>query len=220
MKSLVKYLVSITVKPVLVKYLSGTRTYRYRNIVLQVPPEVFHPGFFTSTRMLLRYLQRTPLKGRSFLELGAGSGLLAVYAAQQGAVVTASDINPASVEILSGNARQNGVSLRVLHSDLFDAFPAGAFDVVAINPPYYRRQPASPKEQAWYCGAEGEYFQRLFTQLRGFLHADSDVLMVLCSGCDLAMIGAHAAAGGFVLQLVQRRQGILEDHFIYRIETA
>ncbi|RYY97347.1 MAG: methyltransferase domain-containing protein [Chitinophagaceae bacterium] len=200
------------------RYLSGTRTYLYRNIVLQVPPEVFHPGFFTSTRMLLRYLQLMPLKGRSFLELGAGSGLLAIYAAQQGALVTASDINPASVEILSANAGQNGVAIRVLHSDLFDSFPDAAFDLIAINPPYYRREPATPKERAWYCGEGGEYFQKLFAQLGRFLHPGTEVLMVLCSGCDLAMIGAHARRDGFTLRLLKRKAGILEHHFIYAIE--
>src|SRR4029078_3746499 len=98
MRGLVKYIVSTTYRPLLVKYLSKTRIYSCKGITLEIPPQVFHPGFFFSTRFLLRYIEKDRFRHRTVLELGAGSGLLSIYAARKGAMVTATDINPVAVE--------------------------------------------------------------------------------------------------------------------------
>src|SRR5436190_4609705 len=104
MRTAIKNIVGFTYKPFLEKYLSKKRTYTYENIKLQVPPEVFHPGFFTSTQFLLQYIRKLNLGGKSFLELGAGNGFISIYAAKQDAKVTASDINPVAVEFLNLNS--------------------------------------------------------------------------------------------------------------------
>ena len=70
------------------------------------PPEVFHPGFFFSTRLLLKLYQTIAIAGKSFLEPGCGSGLISIYAAKKGAIVTATDINPVAIEFLKKNSRQ------------------------------------------------------------------------------------------------------------------
>src|SRR5689334_9483774 len=118
MRGLVKYIMATTYKPLLVKYLSKTRTYSYKGITLEIPPQVFHPGFFFSTKLLLRYIEKDRFQQRSFLELGAGSGLLSIYAATRGAVVTATDINPVAIECIRKNAIANRTKIELIHSDL------------------------------------------------------------------------------------------------------
>src|SRR5689334_8677262 len=130
MKQTFKYLTTRLYKPLLVRYLSATRTYTYKGIRLVIPPAVFHPGFFFSTRLLLRHIAKLPLKDRSFLELGAGSGLIALYAAREGAQVTASDINQVAVHSLEMNSSSNRISLTVIHSDLFKNIPLHRFDII------------------------------------------------------------------------------------------
>lgn len=220
LRRVVRYIVSLTVKPALVRYLSATRTYRYRNIVLEVPPEVFHPGFFFSTKLLLRYLCTLPLRGQRVLELGAGSGLIAVALAQLGAVVTATDINDTALAQLEVNAAANDVALDIRRSDLFDNLPGERFPLIAINPPYYKGQARNQRELAWYCGPNGEYFTRLFRQLGAHVYPDSQVLLVLSDGCDLAGIRAEARANGFVLRCVLRRPNLLETNYLFRIEES
>ncbi|HKB43764.1 MAG TPA: hypothetical protein VKC90_05220, partial [Chitinophagaceae bacterium] len=83
MRNTIKHIVAHTYKPLLVKYLSKTRIYKYENIKLEIPPQVFHPGFFFSTRLLLNYIKQVPLKDKSFLEPGCGSGLISIYAAKK-----------------------------------------------------------------------------------------------------------------------------------------
>lgn len=217
MRSLIKYIVTKTYKPLLVKYLAATRHYSYKGISLDVPPQVFHPGFFFSTRFLLRHLDTLSLKNKTFLELGAGSGLIAMYAARQKALVTATDINTTAIYWLQKNSQRNRTDLEVIHSDLFENIPPQAFDFIAINPPYYKKKPVLEIDHAWYCGEQGEYFSRLFAGLGSYRHRETKVLMVLSDACDLEMISAMARDRGFTMDLVQQRKNLLETNFIFRI---
>ncbi|HET7898411.1 MAG TPA: methyltransferase, partial [Flavisolibacter sp.] len=194
------------------------RSFSFENIRLTIPPEVFHPGFFFSTKLLLRCLSRFNLANKTFLELGAGSGLLSVYAAQREACVTASDINPFAVAAILKNAQKNRVFIRAIQSDLFAHLPPQAFDFIIINPPYYKKTPATWKEHAWYCGENGEFFRGLFAGLETYMHAASVILMVVCDGCDRPMIKAFAAAHSFQLDCIVKTRNLLEKNFVYRIQ--
>lgn len=218
MRTVLKHIVANTYKPLLVKYLSRTRVYRYGNLKLEVPPQVFHPGFFFSSQLLLEFVSRLKLNGYSFLEPGAGSGLISFYVAQNGARVTATDINPVAIEYLHKNSKKNKVDIRIVQSDLFDSLPKEQFDIIAINPPYYLKDPETWKDHAWYCGKNGEYFSRFFNDLSYYIHKDSITLMILSEGCDLKMIRSSAERNNFSLNLVLTRQHILEKNFIYKIE--
>lgn len=220
MKQAIKHITTRLYKPLLVKYLSATRMYTYKGIRLMIPPAVFHPGFFFSTRLLLRYIASLPLQHKLFLELGAGSGLIALYAARQGALVMASDINPIAIESLEVNRHTNRIPLTIINSDLFTNIPQQVFDIIAINPPYYKKQPRTPAEYAWYCGEEGEYFQQLFSSLQPYMHAQSQVLMVLCDGCDLPMIKKMAVANGFHMNCVFEKKNWIETNYIFQVEMA
>lgn len=218
MKAALRNIVAHTYKPLLVKYLSKTRIYKYGDIRLEIPPQVFHPGFFFSTRLLLNYIKQLPLQGKSFLELGCGSGLISIYAANKGSIVTATDINHVAVEFLQKNSRQNETKLTIIRSDLFKRIPEQLFDIIAINPPYYKKQPKTAQEYAWFCGENGEYFSDLFNKLTNYIHVNSEVLMVLFEGCDMEMIENLAAQNGFNLLCVHTRKNLLEKNFIYKIE--
>jgi len=217
MRSFVKYIVARTYKPLLVKYLSSTRTYCWKGITLEIPPEVFHPGFFKSTKILLHYIKHKNCKGNSILELGAGSGLISIYTAKRGANVTATDINTVAINFLKINAVQNNVDLNIIHSDIFNSIPVYLFDMIIINPPYYKKQPRSNADYAWYCGENGEYYQKLFKNLKYYVHEKTEVLMVLCDACDLQMIKDFANENYFALQCVFQRNSIIEKNYIFKI---
>jgi release factor glutamine methyltransferase len=202
------------------KYLSKTRSYQYEGIRLDVAPEVFHPGFFFSTHVLLKYLKKLPLSNKLFLELGCGSGLISIYAAKKGAIVSATDINKTALQFLAKNSRFNEVTLRIMESDLFRDIPEQPFDIIAINPPYYKKQPVTPRDYAWHCGENGEFFESLFRDLGRYLHSFTEVYMVLFDGCDLDMISNHASKNGFALQCVHMHENLLEKNFVFKIIPA
>lgn len=220
MTTALRHIIAHTYKPLLLKYLSKIRIYKYEDIQLEISPQVFHPGFFFSTRLLLKYIKQLPLEGQRFLEPGCGSGLISIYAAKKGATVTVSDINPVAIEFLKKNSRTNQVELTIIQSDLFQNIPTQQFDIIAINPPYYKKQPQTFRDYAWYCGENGEYFKNLFTELNNYTHHGSEIFMVLFEGCDIELIANLAAQNKFNLQCVHSKKNMLEKNFIFKIEKT
>ncbi|MCU7548975.1 methyltransferase [Chitinophagaceae bacterium LB-8] len=217
---MIKYVVETTYKPILDKYLSCTRNYNYKGIRLQIPPQVFHPGFFFSTQLLLKFINRLPLQQMRVLELGAGSGLIAIEAARKGACVTASDINPIAIDYLEKNKKANGVEFTIIYSDLFASIPEQHFDMIIINPPYYKKQPITSYDYAWYCGENGEYFEKLFSSIGNYVLPESTVIMTLCDGCDIEMVRAFASKNNFQMKCVYSRKNLIERNFIYQIKPV
>jgi ribosomal protein L11 methyltransferase len=74
----------------------------------------FGSGSHASTRLVLTLLADDPPIGLRVLDVGTGSGILAVAAARLGAsVVTAVDLDPDSPAVTLSNARRNGVEDRI-----------------------------------------------------------------------------------------------------------
>lgn len=220
MREIVKHIIGVTYRPLLITYLSRTRTYNYKGITLKIPPQVFHPGFFSSTKILLQCIAKEHLNNKAFLELGAGSGLLSIYASKKGAAVIASDISPVAIQCIQANAWANGVDIKTIHSNLFDNIAHQKFDFILINPPYYKKKPLSVSDYAWYCGENGEYFQRLFQTMADYLNDDSNVFMVLCDGCDLQMIQRIAKEHLFQMKCVHTKKTLIEMNFVFKIRQV
>jgi release factor glutamine methyltransferase len=218
MRNIIKYFVGVVYKPLLERYLSKTRHYKYKGINLIIPPEVFHPAFFFTSKLLFRYVSSIPVPGKTFLVLGAGSGMISIYVAKKNARVTAIDINPVAIEYLKKNSLANNVTLQIIHSDLFQNISRQKFDYIAINPPFYKKDPVSDKDYAWYCGKNGEYFQGLFGSLANYSSNNSTILMILSDGCDLEMINNYANEHGFKMDKVYTNQNLLEKNFIFKIQ--
>lgn len=71
---------------------------------------------------------------RRALDLGTGSGYVAIYLAQCGWQADAVDVSHRALETARRNAALNDVVLRIYPSDLFSAVQ-GSYDVIACNPP-------------------------------------------------------------------------------------
>src|SRR5688572_28279605 len=136
-RKIVKYSQEITIKPLLLWYLRKDRHFEFEGLKITVKAGIFHPSFFYSTRILLRELEKYKLIGKKLLEPGCGSGLISVWAARKGALVTAIDINKEAVFNTRLNATNNNLKINILESNLFDKLPSEQFDFIAINPPYY-----------------------------------------------------------------------------------
>jgi release factor glutamine methyltransferase len=166
----------------------------------------------------MRFIDGLNIQGKTFLELGAGSGLIAFNAAKHGAVVTASDINTVAIEYLKKNRRSNNLNVQVIASNLFASIPKQQFDIIAINPPYYKKNPVSEADYAWFCGENSEYFVSLFKQLGEYVHSNSGIYMILCDGCDIELIKTIAASYNFNFTLQQATKNIVEMNYIFNIE--
>src|SRR5882757_3124514 len=111
-----------------------TRVTRAAGFRLIVRPTVFHPRYFISSERFAEFIGSLDLRGKHVVDVGTGSGILALAAARAGAEnVTATDINPNAALTAAENAHANGVGDRVnaVCTNLLAAFaPRPLFDVI------------------------------------------------------------------------------------------
>lgn len=193
---------------------------RYSNygISLTILPGVFHPGLFLSTNIFIRFLAKQSLQGKRLLELGAGSGLISFYAQKNGALVTATDINPQAIAGLKLNAEQLQLPITVIETNLLTGLQVNDFDMVVINPPYYPQQAKNMQEAAFYCGEDFAYFKELFGQLSDQkLQKSCAVYMILSEDCRISHIRELAAARGIGFEEVHKAKKWGERNYIFQL---
>ena len=96
------------------------------------PGMAFGTGLHPTTQQCLEALSTLPLEGKSALDVGTGSGILAIAAAKRGASpVVAVDTDSLAVGAARENAVRNGVAIPVGEGSAADV--PGRFDVVIAN---------------------------------------------------------------------------------------
>lgn len=105
---------------------------RERAVVID-PGRAFGTGSHPTTRLCVELLARTPCR-RSLLDVGCGSGVLAIAAVRLGfAPVLAVDVDPVAVEITHENADLNGAPVAAAALDaLSDPLPAAEVAVANV----------------------------------------------------------------------------------------
>ncbi len=119
----------------------------------QLPPP-YWAFAWAGGQALARHVLDHPalVRGRRVLDVGAGSGLVAIAAALAGAAaVTAADIDPFAAAAIALNAAANGVAVRVADADLIAAPPPDV-DVMLVGDMCYER-PLAERLIAWLARA-------------------------------------------------------------------
>ena len=101
-------------------------------LVIRLDPGLaFGTGSHPTTRLCLQWLDRQSLAGRSVLDYGCGSGILAIAAVRLGAsLVRATDIDAQALIAARDNAQTNACALEIVEVDRCMSFKA---DVVIAN---------------------------------------------------------------------------------------
>lgn len=150
-------------------------------ITVDVHQGVFSPAatITHSTTMTIRRLPH--LSGKSFLDIGTGTGILAIFAAQQSAgKITAVDLQKESVHNARQNVKAHGFAdrIEVFQSDVFQNV-SGKYDVIVANLPIMDRDwhDLNPIAMAAY--------ERFFNDLPKHLHKDGSALFTFTSWGDV-----------------------------------
>ena len=104
-------------------------------LIVLDPGMAFGTGYHATTQLVLCLLEDVLQGGAEILDLGTGSGILAIAAAKLGAAaITATDIDPQAITVAQENATINGVNSRIRwqQGNLFETIDA-SFDLITAN---------------------------------------------------------------------------------------
>ncbi len=90
------------------------------------------------TEELVRLILKEDLDGKEILDIGTGSGCIAISLAKHlpNAKVTAIDISEESIDVAKENAKINNVDINFINADIFDYQIDKKYDIIVSNPPY------------------------------------------------------------------------------------
>lgn len=101
----------------------------------QVPSDVYEPD--EDTYLLLENLSIG--QGETFLEIGTGSGINSIVAAEEGGTGVSTDISKKALKCAEKNAKNHGVEDKIefRKGNLFEPIKKDEiFDLIIFNPPY------------------------------------------------------------------------------------
>jgi release factor glutamine methyltransferase len=183
-------------------------------IDIDLLPEVYNPS--DDSYLLLGTADPSP--GEAFLEMGTGSGLVALHAAKLGAKVTAVDINPHAVQCARSNAFKNNLKVNAFVSDLF-ANVAGLYDIIVFNPPYLpdEGEPASWMERSWAGGSDGtDVVVRFLQEAWKYLLPRGRIFIILSSFGSMRTV-LREAKQRYHAEMMEEKHMFFESIFAYKL---
>ncbi|MCX4850939.1 HemK2/MTQ2 family protein methyltransferase [Streptomyces sp. NBC_00893] len=185
------------------------------------------PGVYApqgDTRLLMTALERESIRpGADVLDLGTGSGALALRAAELGGSVIAVDVARLAVVTARLNALLHHRRITVRRSDLISAVGEHSYDLVLCNPPYVpspaTRTPTRGASRAWDAGPDGRAIvDRVCDDAPAALRRGGVLLMVHSKLCDPDATVRRLSRGGLEASISARAHIPLGPVLLSRIK--
>lgn len=187
----------------------------YQNIELEVPEGVYYPR--EDSMLMAGVIEKADLKGKRCLDMGCGSGFLAILMAKKGAAVTAADVNATAVEAARKNASRNNAGVDFVCSDLFSGIK-GKFDLAVFNPPYL---PVDDEyaDESFSGGETGrDAIERFLEEARAFMSEKGQILLLVSSLTGEKEVTDAARRCGFREGILAREKLDWEEIIAVRLE--
>ena len=189
----------------------------YNDIVLNTD-NVYEPA--EDSIILADIVKSCDLAGKKVLDVGTGSGLLAIVASNNSAIVTAVDIDSNAVDTAHKNGLVNKVDIEVIESDLFSNI-TGKFDVIMFNPPYLPSDETdeyASKRIDYDGGKNGrDIIKRFLDQVKKHLNEKGRILLLISSLTGEKELIKMLANKGFQNCVVYRKKIDWEELIIFEI---
>jgi release factor glutamine methyltransferase len=176
--------------------------------------EVYEPR--EDTFLILKEVKRYA-KGR-VLDVGTGSGILAIAASKKAKEVIGVDVNKEAIEY----AKKQDWDVKFLYSDLFSNVK-GKFDLIIFNPPYLPEDKREPKGSrlATTGGKKGyEILERFFLEAGKYLKPDGKILVLFSTLTKKDKVHEILENYAFNYQKLSEQSFDFETLFVYLVEKS
>jgi len=178
------------------------KTIKYLGKEFLVYPNTFWP--FTDSKPLVKNFRVQ--SGESVLDIGTGSGVIAIFSCYQGAGrVVAVDINPAAIKSAKHNAKLHGFDkiMKVKRSNLFQNIGDETFDVITANIPF-RNKPAHDVVARSQWDTDFKTNTQFFAEVGSHLKPNGRIYFVHSNFGELGEIKKLAKQAGFSVRAIGR----------------
>jgi release factor glutamine methyltransferase len=185
----------------------------YEGLLIYTVPEVYEPA--EDTYLLAKNLDIQ--RRDEVLEIGTGTGLIAVYTAQRTKNVVATDINEHAIKCALKNTISNKTyNLELRQGDLFEPVQGEKFDLILFNTPYL---PTSEDEKlddelndAFDGGLDGrETIDKFIDDVTDYLKEGGRVQLVQSSLSDNDKTLQKLEELGFEAEITAREKCFFEE---------
>jgi release factor glutamine methyltransferase len=185
----------------------------YKDIKYQASPQVYEPAedtFLLADNLEVERMSRA-------LEIGTGTGLIAIVAARKASKVIATDVNPHALDCTLKNIITNkAFNVELRKGDLFEPVEDEKFDLILFNTPYLPTEEdeavGDELEAAWNGGPSGrEVIDRFLDGVKDHLNPRGKVQMVQSSLSDNEKTLEKLEELGFQASITAREKGFFEE---------
>ena len=203
---------------------SRRHAYNYSvcDIELTILPDVFSPAYFADSTCFATIIASMTGTKR-LLDIGTGTGIVALFAALKGADVIATDVSPQAVRNAQINFDKYNVSTTALEGDMFAAVPADQkFDFIFWNHPFNSGDNPNGDPLSLCC-FDYQYhgLKRYIRRGHDFLAPGGRHLLGTSTLADLSNIQALARNAGYDIDTLHRENFLMQQFgaaiFEYRI---
>ena len=156
-------------------------------------------------------------EGQSVLEIGTGSGIVAMYASKLTDEITVTDINFDACRLAEKNFRENGIeNIEILFGNMFEPVKNRKFDVILFNTPYLPTEEGdvidSNLNYAFDGGLDGRKVIDLFlNEVGNHLNDGGIVQMIQSSFSDNDLTLSRLDELGFIAEIKAKEHFFFED---------
>ncbi len=193
----------------------------FEDMIIHVWEGVYPPS--DDTFLLLDNLNLSG--GEYVLDVGTGTGILAIKCALRGCHAVGIDVDKKAIRNAKFNAKINSVDHLTcfLCGDVTTALRDGCnFDIVLMNPPYLPSS-GDPRvdEPLWDGGPDGtSLIMRVIEDLGKLMSEDGKLYFVVSSLSNVARVVSRLEVAGFKVTILAKRKLWFEELFLIEVKKC
>lgn len=156
--------------------------------------------------------------GDLVLDMGTGTGFLALLAAIKAKRVLGVDVNSRAIDVARGNALLNNIkNVEFRVSDLFSDIKDEVFDLIIFNPPYLPVDEIDVLGRSWSGGSKGlDVIRRFLKSAHDYLNEGGGIQLLVSSFNDLDELREILNENNFGFEILAKKKLWFEEIYVIK----